>query len=90
MRAARALSLDGTLASSTGPIVQSPSCTLRAWELLNASMAQKMGSQRSRSDEARLARCAEFTTSTAWNLKPTGRGWMFRTPASMSAARISR
>ena len=27
-----------------------------------------------------------MTTSTAWNLKPTGRGWMLRTPASSSAA----
>ena len=29
-----------------------------------------------------LARCAELTTSTVWNLKPTGRGCTLRMPAN--------
>ena len=35
------------------------------------SIAQNSGSQRSLSGPARLARWAELTTSTAWNLNPT-------------------
>jgi len=38
-----------------------------------------MGSQRSESGDDRLARWAELTTRTEWNLNPTGRGWIFRT-----------
>jgi hypothetical protein len=63
----------------------------RACEPLNESIAQKIGSQRCSSGELMLARWAEFTTSTAWNLNPTlGRGWTLRTPASKSAATTSR
>jgi hypothetical protein len=39
-----------------------------SWAALKRSRAQKMGSQRSASGEARLARCAELMTRTAWNL----------------------
>jgi len=49
-----------------------------------ASEARRTSS--SRSGAARLARWAELTTRTAWNLKPTGRGLMPRTPASIRAA----
>ena len=71
-------------------MVQSPSFTSLACDDLNWSSAQNSGSQRSASAEFWLARWAEFTTSTAWNLKPTGRGWMLRIPASNTAVRISR
>ena len=65
MKACLARALDGTLVSSTGAMSQFPSFTFAACEDLNWSIAQKIGSQRSVSGEARLARCAEFTTSTA-------------------------
>ena len=62
-----------------------------ACESLKKSRAQKIGNQRSLSGEEMLARWAEFTTMTAWNLKPTlGRGSTLRTPARNSAARTSR
>jgi len=58
---------------------------------LKLSSAQNSGSHRSLSGPASAAWCAEFTTSTAWNLKPTlGRGCTFRTPASRSPASTSR
>ena len=78
----------GTADSSTGAIVQFPSRTslgLRVLEVVERPEDRQpaVGSRAT----PRLARCAELTTSTAWNLNPTlGRGWTLRTPASSSAA----
>ena len=91
VKAARALRGDGSFDSSTG-FIRQPFVSLMFWacEFLKLSMAQNSGSHRSLSGPAIAAKCAEFTTSTAWNLNPTfGRGWMFRTPASRSAASAS-
>src|SRR5690606_13549056 len=82
---------DGKAESSIAAMVQLFSWMSRACEALNSSIAQKMGSQRCSSGDEMLARCAELTTSTAWNLCPTeGRGCTLRTPASCSAAKTSR
>ena len=52
---AREFSAEGTFVSSNAAIVQFPSRTSRACELLKLSSAQKIGSQRSSSLEAKLA-----------------------------------
>jgi hypothetical protein len=65
MNASRAFSTGGSDDSFTGAIVQFPSCTSRACDALNSSIAQKIGSHRSESGHDTLARCAELTTSTA-------------------------
>ena len=55
----------GSLPSSTGGMIQLPSLALAAWDTLKLSSDQNIGSQRSLSCAATVARCAEFTTRTA-------------------------
>ena len=54
------------------------------------SSAQNIGSSRSFDRGGLASRCAELITSTAWNLKPTGRGFMLRMPARKRPASRSR
>ena len=80
----------GSFDSSTRPMRQPLSFAVAACEPLKWSSAQKLGSQRSASGEEMLARWAELTTRTAWNLKPTEvRGSTLRTPARSRPARSS-
>ena len=88
--AARALRAGGSLPSAAGFIRQRLSLFAWACDPLKLFTAHRSGSQRSAGGPARLARWAEWTTSTAWNLNPTvGRGGTFRTPASSRAASTS-
>src|SRR5262249_32176877 len=75
VNASRAFAGEGTFDSSAGFIRQPLSLRFVACADLKLSSAQKIGSQRSLSGPASAAWCAELTTRTEWNLKPTlGRG----------------
>ena len=83
--ALRARSAGGNLPSSNAGIVHGTLVLLDVLRILNSFMAQNSDSQRSASGAASAARWAEWTASTQWNSKPTGRGWMLRTPARKTA-----